>query len=856
MLVGEANSNPPYWMYGVSSLENRLPNNKNCLWKRLKLFIGKMKLFDSTGPSGSTKFILEEDEKNSNEAKTVYRANLKTKEDAEDWLKEYKAASQTEWIVKDEPKCLQKLEFHKYWLCHLSKRNKTEQSKRNKVCTVKLDIKIKKLNRFTIRNDRNYLERDVPLPAVITITNDHSHPTKGCFETLGYLRISEETIEILYKYFDEGLSPGAAYRLNDLSLKLRPNSGELRANSSINPTSRMVQHIFNSWRNSEFGQSWGSDPFPKLKEKMPAYEAEGTSICIDDTDSDCWAVLVVTPIMKRAQELSSSGEIIFTDSTSNVEFTQSVFTLMLTATKGGAVPVAVLIHTGTSTASYIKAYKLLKENYPNCFGGKDSPGIFMTDHSDAEKGALKAVWPQSLQYLCHFHIGQSEWRWLKNSKHKVPQECQQGLMKILQNIMYAESTEQFEEATEALENCSQANYIYHLQVDLLPIKEQWVKMFRHDIISRGHETNNYAEANIRVLKDIVLTRTKAFNVTAMVDFTVRIWEPYFESRLLRYAYGRVSGPQLRFEELSSKMPPDSITKVKHIEDDLYHVPSGNPSTPDLTYEVESTIGWCSCPVGRCGALCKHQALIYEHYGGVFPNMPAINCVGRHELGKLALGNQCPPFSFFVAVGEKVPEEFQALLDAPQVQNTSTATVNAYATSEQEPQQDISSDPTEERMEDIESSDKSIEEVIQDLILEIKRVTLLGIKSASELGSYRRSLQRLVQKLQRVKTPGQATLTVISLNARANCTSKKGSRINVQPTAPGRRVNGSSGRSRQPAGRPKSKQATENRSTQGCSRVSAGRPPSQLPEAKRSKKPKHSLSLSINKNKGHAKSHGH
>ncbi len=97
----------------------------------------------------------------------------------------------------------------------------------------------------------------------------------------------------------------------------------------------------------------------------------GTSIHIDDSDSDDWAVLVVTPIMKRAQNLLSASEIIFTDTTSNVEFTQSSVTLMLTATKGGAVPNAILIHSSQSTECYTKAYNLLKSSYPKCFGGKE-----------------------------------------------------------------------------------------------------------------------------------------------------------------------------------------------------------------------------------------------------------------------------------------------------------------------------------------------------------------------------------------------------------------------------------------------------------------------------------------------------
>jgi len=42
--------------------------------------------------------------------------------------------------------------------------------------------------------------------------------------------------------------------------------------------------------------------------------------------------------------------------------------------------------------------------------------------------------------------------------------------------------------------------------------------YRNNIITRGHETNNYAEATVRLLKDIMLMldRQKAFNVVALV----------------------------------------------------------------------------------------------------------------------------------------------------------------------------------------------------------------------------------------------------------------------------------------------------------------------------------------------------
>jgi len=132
-------------------------------------------------------------------------------------------------------------------------------------------------------------------------------------------------------------------------------------------------------------------------------------------------------------------------------------------------------------------------------------------------------------------------------------------------------------------------------------------------------------------------------------------------------------------------------------------------------------------------------------------------------------------------------------------------------------------------------EQDLQNVQEELAAEIMRITTLAKKSTSDLDSYRRTLQRLVQRLRRAKTPNQATSTLISLNARANCTSKQSKRINAQPTSVSRRREG--------VGR-------------GCGRIDAGRPPNKMPKAKRSMKPQHKLANSIARKKGHPKGHGH
>lgn len=136
--------------------------------------------------------------------------------------------------------------------------------------------------------------------------------------------------------------------------------------------------------------------------------------------------------------------------------------------------------------------------------------------------------------------------------------------------MKALSQEDLANAFLELEQTGFSDYVERVKKNL-DRKTEWVQLFRSELMHRGHETNNYAEANIRILKDIVLTRTKAFNVAALVDFVATVWEQYFENRLLHYAYGRVAAPTLKYENLHDRMPESkSICKFTKLLQKYLH----------------------------------------------------------------------------------------------------------------------------------------------------------------------------------------------------------------------------------------------------------------------------------------------
>ncbi|GFT65358.1 SWIM-type domain-containing protein [Trichonephila clavipes] len=204
-----------------------------------------------------------------------------------------------------------------------------------------------------------YLKYDIPLVGEVKISLLHSHNTTSA-ETLRMLRVNDEVCQQFYQYFSDGMSPIEAICFHENKFLLEENF-------------------------------------------------MGTTVKVHE--DHLWAVLLVTPLMKRNHHLFSSKEIIFIDSTSS-EASSSTITILLSATKVGALPLAVMIHASQSIQNYINAFQLLKMNFPQCFGGQDYPEVFMSDDSSAEKGALAAVWPEAKQLLCHFHVAQAEWRWL------------------------------------------------------------------------------------------------------------------------------------------------------------------------------------------------------------------------------------------------------------------------------------------------------------------------------------------------------------------------------------------------------------------------------------------------------------
>lgn len=184
-------------------------------------------------------------------------------------------------------------------------------------------------------------------------------------------------------------------------------------------------------------------------------------------------------------------------------------------------------------------------------------------------------------------------------------------------------------------------------------RSSWLLLDRLHLITRNHNTNNFSEASVRVLKDIILDRCKAYNPVALVEFVVNVWEPHLEERLTDFAHDRRSSPRIFYDKLCNKMNNFSKADIVLISESIYKVPSSNRKE---MYTINTDIGSCSCPSGITGAFCKHMALVHKELNISLPNLPPITLEERHALGILALGDACPPREFFLALQESVQTE--------------------------------------------------------------------------------------------------------------------------------------------------------------------------------------------------------
>lgn len=355
-----------------------------------------------------------------------------------------------------------------------------------------------------------------------------------------------------------------------------------------------------------------------IKEKKDVYAKDSVDILIEENP---FLVLILTSVMKRSHEQKWSSEICFVDSTGSCDQMQTCVTFILGAHKIGGVPLACFLHYGQTQEIYSHVFSTLRKYLPHGFGGNGYPAIFMTDDCSAERNALSKVFPESDLLLCSFHVSRAFCRWLCETKNGIEKIHRQSIMMSFRNIMNATSEIECELFYKTLLNDYKNNDALINYINSYWIKRrEWCHNYRKELLTRGHNTNNYVEASIRIFKDLILHRCKAFNSVALLEFVVKILEAYHIRRILNHANSRVAHREILYNHYKNMA---SNLDVKEINKHTFNVTSSKDAHVLYTVHVERSYTYCDYFTGYGGAYCKYICAVEQKTGILSDSAPIL-----------------------------------------------------------------------------------------------------------------------------------------------------------------------------------------------------------------------------------------
>ena len=512
----------------------------------------------------------------------------------------------------------------------------------------------------------------------VTLNHIHNHAIDVA-DALRFRPMSENTKDKYYDLFRQGHSPASAHLEYETNLTYSDDP-QMLADRNVNPKVSDVYNLFNKWRKCNLGVRSGEQLFTELERRVAvyndSYREQGGNASIqryckaslktssDGKEEDQPLILAIcTPLMSRVHQLiSQSKELVFIDASSSFEDFNNPLFVISTSSAAGGLPLGIVITSGESADVIKKGMTALKKLFPiSSFYGNTCPTNIIIDDSLAERDGLHQTWPSANIFLCTFHFLQSMWRWLLCNKNGIHKDDRQFLMNLVRKLVYAKKESDLDHAYQnSLSNGiakRYPNFIKHIQ-DYWARRTEWAVCFRSGETMRGINTNNYAESGIRILKDVVFRRIKAYNLVQLFEFLTVTFEMYYERRLLAVAHNRMDRYiSLRYKGLGAqKVNQDSIRKSTE-NDHVYLVRSTYHT--GMEYEVNTEKWTCTCTVGRTGypsgEPCKHQHSVANKYNLTAPTLlPYFNGEGRYLHAVIALGYaKAGDKSFYAGMTEEI-----------------------------------------------------------------------------------------------------------------------------------------------------------------------------------------------------------
>ena len=151
---------------------------------------------------------------------------------------------------------------------------------------------------------------------------------------------------------------------------------------------------------------------------------------------------------------------------------------------------------------------------------------------------------------------------------------------------------------------------------------------------------------MRLFKENVLDRVKAYNLVALVDFIATTMDLFYKRKLREFYNSRDRRNHLYLKSAFKKADYLQKENIEIIDEYLFKVPSEN--TPGVFYTVSKMGAACNCKAGMIGKLCKHIAGVLKHFDFHSKVIPSVTIESCRTAAFIGLGkDSMPPAEYFL-----------------------------------------------------------------------------------------------------------------------------------------------------------------------------------------------------------------
>ncbi|CAN9515705.1 unnamed protein product [Ophioblennius macclurei] len=459
----------------------------------------------------------------------------------------------------------------------------------------------------------------------INLRHEHNHWLSRD-EAARYRDVSSETVAKLKQLFGSGHSPSSA--LHIIKFDLQEQEGEnyiyAAADRSICPDIQFCYRLYQKLFQRPYRPPSGEEMLVNIRDQLNQHNMlQGdTSAKMEKTEDGHVAIAICTPVMRRTHtKLKESGELIFVGSFGSNERQNQCMFLILTYSPAGPLPLGVFITTSKTQTAVTFGLQLLLTLLPsNSFYGRKQPQVVVTDDCRVLRQSLQAVFPGAELLLSVFNQLQGMWRWLWSSQNGVAKEDREHLLDSFKTLLSARSmsslTTQFDKCLADPLAVKYPRFLHQL-AKIYGRHGEWAVCLHGDLSAREYDLSHFVESAVRLAKEMLLYRLRTFNAIQLLDFVITRMEASYIDRLTDVALSRTA--QLFRSKLFLSENDVDGEKIEQVSQNHYVVKSTTSE-----YDVNLTLGCCTCAVGVTGALCKHQSAVLNKFGHpeIVPNVIA------------------------------------------------------------------------------------------------------------------------------------------------------------------------------------------------------------------------------------------